>query len=477
MTISQDAYHPDYLLNQDKWQANHDSVNDRIKDKREKYLPIPGKNPHSSNQEEQAFIKYQYDTVVHPMAVFYNWCRPTLDAILGAIYRKPAKVHFNENDDESVLDYLKFNADGKGNGLEQISRQCLGSQWSFGRGGYLIVWPEGINGSPNRERYLNGDPAPRIVYYSGRNIINWDTDYVRGEEVLSYLALREVNVERINGTSQLVETIITYELDENGHVIYSIEKDLESEIIETGEVIKAGKPATRIPFHLAGADNNDWSIDYAPQTALTELNLLHYKMFSRDMHQRWAAGQAKLVIDVGSDENAASYFGASNGVIRHGSLQNIITMGGNALYISPSTDNLLSETPAQIEEKAIALAANLMSESTNETATAARIRNGGSTSRMAILACNNEEALTNAIKDLAGYLGVDAEDIKFSLHKEYDEDKLTATEMKELAGLVLQGVFPGRSLYELQKKYGYTHYETYEDWKGDVSQQDLLGGM
>lgn len=477
MTISRTT-NPQYNENYISWTRADDVYNDRIKSKGKVYLP--GSNmPQGLNDcsDLYKFLENRYNNETLPLAVFYNFTNLTLTAAIGAIMRKPPTYQFADDGGDSLLDYLTDNADGKGNGLTQVARQLLTSQFLKSRGGLLVSNPS----YTNRAELMSGKVAPRLVHYDASSINDWSVEWVNGREVLTYLQLTEKVDKRLNGnvggSYDRVDRLIEFRLID-GSVEYEITED--GDFIESDILMKNGAIADSIPFHIASSINNDWDIDPAPLRTMVDLNLQHYIMYNRDMQGRYDLAQLQLTIDVGSTPTAIADFKALNpNGIMSGSPVPILTAGGSVTFLQANESNLLSKAPERIEEMAVKAGAQLFQDTGgNETATSAEIRAGSTTASMSSVASNCGDCIYNAIIDLAGYIGADTKDFKFQLNDEFFSYNLDATQLQAYMAMVLQGVFPMRAYYDVLRKSGDIAEDvTYEDFIADLREDSPVGGM
>jgi hypothetical protein len=459
------------------WEKADDVYNERIKQKGLTYLPGSSLPSGLKGCEELiSFLAKKYTNETLPMAVFYNFTNLTLSAAIGAIMRKPPTYKFADEERESGLDYLKVNADGKGNGLDQVAKKLLTSQYMKSRGGLLVSIPE----LTNMADLQSGKVAPRLVHYDALNILDWAAEWDNGNEYLVRLLLKEVT----SGVGDKGESIQIDRLIEfkkvDGAIEYKISEDGEG--VKSGVLQKGGVNADKIPFFLASSVNNDWDIDPTPMRTLIELNLLHYIMMSRDMQGRYDLAQLQLSVDIGSDPNAIGDFSKlnPNGIIA-GSSVAVVTKGGKVDLIQSNESNLLSSAPKEIEEKAVRAGAQLLQDSGgNETATAATMRAGTSTATMSSIAKNCGDCIKNAIVELAGYIGIgDAEikDVEFSLNNEFFSSTLSAQDKQAYLQMVQQGVFPIEAYYNVLRKSGELDDSvTYQDYLEQL-RENVNGSM
>lgn len=482
MTIA--TYHPEYSEHIDFWQRSDDVVNNRVHAKKQTYLPIIGLIPNGSGDDSTSnlnvFLTEKYNKQIWPMSVFYNFVNPTVEAVVGAIMRKPPTYKFAKDNADSVLDYLTDNADGRGNGLTQLARKMCAALEQKGRCGLLVDVPQLTNAADLQ----TGKVAPRLAFYEANQIIDWEVDYRNGVEVLTFLSLCESTYKRNNGVRENSERLINYHLDEEGNVYYEIMED--DQVLDTDYQMKDGAAAKTIPFHICGSITNDWSVDPSPTRTLTDLNLLHYKMMSRDYQARFDLGQVQWHVDLGASDNPVEDMQKlnPNGFIAGSASAAVTANGGKVTILQANEANLLSKTPGEIEDKAVKVGAQLLeSGSSTETATAANIRASSSTSSMSSIASNAGDCIYNAIIDLVSYINgsvikVDADEVEFSLNMDFFAVSLTAQDKLAYMNMVMQGVLPQSAMYQILRRNGDLAEDvTFDDYLNDLLESVGVGGL
>jgi len=99
-TIAVSTKHPEYVRLAPRWQEVDHVVDSTVKEAGELYLPMPGKAPTPQGLSEKALIAWQnqYAGSIErykqylKRALFYNFTKRTLDAVLGGIYRKAPTI-------------------------------------------------------------------------------------------------------------------------------------------------------------------------------------------------------------------------------------------------------------------------------------------------------------------------------------------------------------------------------------------------
>lgn len=492
--------HVEYQLYKTQWELNKDAANDLVKQGKTKYLPMNDLPPSAlttpENVQLNEMIKHKYNTQIWPMSVFYNFTRPSLGAWVGMIMAKQPTIQFGEGDGETPLDFLLKNADGAGNGLNIVAKIGLEAAMTTGGGVFLVSAPEG---KMTVQSVRDGSVAPRIKAYDRQNILNWETGYVNGAKQLTYIKLREWEFYSNESESTRIEKHIEYFLSD-GRVSYSVTRDQSFEgypAQEDGELIESGKAATSIPAYWFGAQDNDECVDPAPITPIAALNVAHYQMYSRHLHQCWDAGQAQYHIDHGTQSNPSvtdengkivSIVEFLNpGGIKIGSNAAIHTInGGRAEILQAKTDSLLAEEPGKIEERAQKIGAQMLVESSTTTATEASITHGASTSSLVTISDNVGLALkmaiervAEAIEEVSKLVGFNGE-IQFELNKKLITSMMTAQEVQAMVQAVMQGIIPLRAgFWQLQQSGKVPSEWTYDDFIGyleeDKGMMELMG--
>jgi hypothetical protein len=481
--------HIEHQLYRQQWELNKDASRDLVKQQKTKYLPM-NNLPDSAlttpeNVQMNEFIKHKYNTQIWPMSVFYNFTRPTIGAWVGLIMAKKPTISFTDVEDgETKLDYLLKNADGGGNGIVTLAKLALEATIETGGGCFYLSPP---SGGMTEQSIRDGSSAPFIKYYDRNNILNWETKFVGGRKQLTYIKLREWEFYSKEDSSERIEKHIEFFLID-GAVTYKVTRDKGYEdagypALEEGAFVVNSKQVNSIPVFWFGANDNDESVDPAPITPIAALNVLHYVMFTRDMHQRYDAGQAQYHIDHGTqqqvqiaDENGklVSIVEFMNpGGIKIGSSAAIHTInGGKAEILQAKTDSLLATAPTEIEERAQKIGAQMLVESSITTATEANLSYGASTSNLVTIADNVGMALKAVIELVADWVGYTAKDkIQFELNKKLVTVSMSPQEIQTLWQAVLQGVHPMRAYFWQMQQAGKVPTEwTFETFMAEIEE-------
>lgn len=472
----------EYNDNIKQWDITKDCLDDSIKRKGTEYLAnnaLPERavigNP--ANAALNEYILNTYNTRVLPMAVFFNFTASTVASWVGTVMRKPATVEFAPDGQDSIIDYLRVNANGAGDGIDQQSKRALESSFAYS-GGLFLVSPPDKAMSPVSIR--EGSIAPRINVIDRRKILDWAYQYIDSEKKLSYLKVIDGKL-RVDGVDEKEETLlIEYWLDESG-VTYSITAESGDDegkvLIDKADLMKAGSKSKRIPAFPFGAQDNDLTVDSAPLTVIANKNIEHYQMSSRHQQQCYDAGQGQYHIDLGDTTSQVNQVDASGnpispleflnpGGLKLGCLVPIVTAnGGSVNLVQITTDNLLAQEPDRLERQAQKLGAIMMTEQNDATATASRIAASGMTAQLSTAADNVSRAMTSAIKECGDYASYEYDGIKYELSRDLVDVAYSPQDKAEDRNNFEAGLFPREEYYNKQVRMGEVSASlSYKDW-------------
>lgn len=481
--------HWQYKEYEKTWEQNKDVSCGLVKQKKEKYLPRKNLPKQALNSQENnqlnEFLNYKYDTQFWPMARFVDFTRTTISSWVGLIMAKRPTIQFTEGDEETLLDYLKVNADGSGNGLETVSKLAIEASIITGGGGFLVSMP---NSSMTVQSIRDGSIAPMAKMYDRQNILDWEAAFIAGRKQLTYLKLREWEYYSDSDTSERIEKHIEFFLD-NGSVRYEINRDKGYDPLypaqETGDLIENGVNAKSIPFYWFGANDNDEAIDPAPITAIADLNIEHYQLNAADVHQMWSGVTAQLHIDHGTqsqvqvtDENGklvsiVDYLNPSG--IKVGVETAIHTInGGRVELIQQNSDTPIRSKLEAIRDEARSIGAQMPGDVKNQTATAASIEFGAVTSALITISDNVSAAMNAVINHIAMAISYNKIDqIKFALNRNLITKTMDANEIREIRESVMQRVMPLELAYRRFREGGVFHGDvTFDEYKQYLEDDD-----
>lgn len=447
------TYHPDYLENAPQWLRNWDCVMDNIKRKKQTYLPNLGAIPPEAKTDPKvtalaAKIEKDWEDLTWRLANYVNIVNPTMNAITGAVMRKEPELDTMDN---PVLIGLRDNLDGKGNGIDQECKQALNVlQWGSRCGWLVRSHPE----SATMADWNKGKKLPTAAFYDALHIIDWEVEYIDGEEKLTYLSLLEDYQERDGGTYVSKQKLINHRLV-NGICEYQEVTDDEY-TDEWTPVLINDKQSDTIPFFLVSSQSNDWAIDSTPLTSLAEISLSIYVINAYSNKAMILANEAKWMVDMGDmDKTMASEMNPL-GFTLAGRMPYYVKNGDVKVIqaqFSPETENKVEK----LFEQAVKVGASLFTQQSNETATGAAIRSGASTASMATLGNNVEDTACNMMRFIMRYfegtnLYVNPDELVFKLNRDYFDVEVNPQILQVAYAAMMEGNLPQVSWFELLKR-------------------------
>lgn len=462
------TYHPDYLVNAPQWARNLDCVMDNIKRKKQTYLPNLGAIPQEARTDSKinglaAKIDKDWEDLTWRLANYVNIVNPTMSAITGSIMRKEPEFPTMDN---PALIGLANNIDGKGNGLDQECKQALNAIQYSSRCGWLVrSHPE----SATMADWNAGKKLPTAAFYDGLHIVDWQVEYIDGEEKLTFLSLLEDYQDRESGVYVSKKKLINHRLNEGACEYQELTEDEYSDVWTP--VTIGDNQLDMIPFFLASSQSNEFDIDSTPLTSLAEISLSIYVMNAYSNKAMILANEAKWHVDIGESDEDTNATLNPLGFTLAGRMP-YYTKGGKVEVVqaqfSPETENKVEK----LFEQAVKVGASLFTQQSNETATGASIRSGSATANMSTYGNNVEDTVLNMIQFMMRYfegtnLYVNPEEITFKMNRDYFDVETTPQTLQVAFTAMLEGKLPEISWYELLKKNkiisGDMDYQEYQE--------------
>lgn len=462
------------------YQLIRDCLEQQVKVKGELYLPRPNASDMSPDNRSR------YDAYLQ-RAVFYDVTSRTLNGIVGQVFTNDPEVLLPE-----LLKPLEKDANGNGVGLVQHSKEALQHVLSVGRCGLLVDYPK-TQSPTTRQQLLEGKVKPTINTYSPENIINWQTEKVGAQQILTLVVLCETYAHKID-MFQFEERTQYRVLRLDNTLVPAIyvqdiyrEEDVTADgkpVLEPSGRIKRewpdmpsetmiplasnAKPLEAIPFTFVGAVNNDPSPDPAPLYSLADLNIAHYRNSADYEESVYTVGQPTYVVSGLSQE---WYTKVMKSAILVGSRSGIpLPVGADAKILQVEPNTMAKEAMDQKESQMKAIGAKLIEDKqVAQTATEANIANGSETSVLATGAKNVSSAYKFALEQCALFVGapVSEETLRFELNTEFAVNSMTAQERQQLIAEWVAGAI---TFTEMRLKFHESGIATQED---EVAQAEL----
>lgn len=452
--MSVKTLHPDYQFYSPKWRLVRDAVEGESAIKRtpERYLP------EFTPKDPERYRKYL------DRAYFLGVTGRSRAAMTGMVFRKDPTYELPDQ-----LEEIRFNADGSGQSLEQISKQALGSLLDTGRHCFLVDYPT-IEDSIDFETEQNIGARPLILSYNAEALINWKHEIINGRRVLTLAVLVElVHDEKNEFDHNVVENYRVLRLRDGVYTQQMYDDGGQPKGPEFTPRKAGGQTFDHIPLHIVGSQNNTPDVDDPPLYDLAVVNIAHYRNTADLEEAGFICGQPTLHLDVG--ETNADEFAANNpNGVQLGSRTGIVTTGGSVQLVQPEERSLLVTLKERKEAEMVAIGARLIQRGgPGETAEAARINASAETSTLDQIVNNLSYALTSALMDAADFVGLTPpviESIRFDLNTDFWETNLDAQQMMALIQLGDVGVI-SRSIQRDSIRKGRIHIPA------DMSDEDI----
>lgn len=410
--MSVDSQHEDYTNSLARWRLVRDCVKgqDAIKSKKEIYLPKP--NPSDTTPENNARY-YQYIQ----RANFVNVTGRTCNSLKGAMFRKPASFDLPEQ-----VQYMEFDANGGGLTLQQLAKLQTQNILVTGRSGMLIDYPSSVEGA-SLEDTINVRAS--ISTYPAETILNWTTEKVNGQTILTQVVLQEsvnINIDRFNSITEKRYRVLYLERGVYYQDVYDESHNLVQSKIRPRKA--NGESWKEVPFIFVGSEENNPDVDMSPLYDLAQINIGHYRNSADYEEGIFIHGQGTLFIS--SEQSNEAFAQANpNGILVGARSGHFLGPNGSAQLVQMEANAAAREAMIDKQEQMVSIGARLItSTAPNQTAEAARIASSSETSVLSTISDNVSSAITQALKYACEFMGANPELVKYQLNKDFFDSKI-----------------------------------------------------
>jgi len=455
-----DSTHEEYQDALPQWERcrNTYSGSDAVKSKGATYLPEL--ESHSSAE----YVAYRM------RALFYNAMRATVKGLAGAVFHKPLSVEVPELIEPMLADVTQSSVP-----LEAYALKTTDEVLQVGRVGLLAEMPVATDGEAGR---------PYLCSYRAEDIVNWRTERIGGERVLTRVVLLESESAVDPKDAFAYVTAQRYRvlmLDADG--FYRVEiwrpKSKANKTWMLDEVIEPARLGARVPFipfvFIPGID-----VTPPPLLDLCDANLSHYRNSADYQNAMHYTGQPSVWISgaAANDDGDGFDLGAGTATMLppEGKMGILQADGKNAEGLR----NLLKDTEGQMAT----LGARMLEQQAphQETAHAVRMRHAGEHATLRTITVAVEVGLSMALRYLAwwaGANGADGEvlpDAALELNKDFFGMTMTAEDLKALMLLWQSGGMAWETFYHNMQKGNLTRPDVdAEEERREISVEgDLL---
>ena len=407
---------------------------------------------------------------------FFNAVARTTHGLIGAIFQKKPTVEITESFKHWLDDITLTNVS-----FDMFALDVLHDVMLIGRYGILIEMAE--EGS-----------QPYLVGYRAEDIINWRTERINGDDLLTLVVLRE-SVDKQKDDDEFVEEDIeqyrVLQLDVNGDTrIYSQQRwrkeegDADFKLFDERVIpLRRGTPLTFVPFIFAGPWHATARVEKPPLQDLADVNLAHWRN-SCDHEQGlhlvalptpWVSGMRSSSTD---DEEDVLKIGPS--VVWQ------LDQQGSAGMLEFKGTGLASIVTAMEEKKQqmATLGARVleMQPFHPETATAITIRHAGEYASLRTMAQAGEQAFTMALQTAVWWVGTEEYPnevpVYVTLNKDFVSVKATPEEVKTALLAMQSGDISFETFWHLLTEGGWTREGiTAEEERKQIELEQPEAGM
>ena len=395
---------------------------DAIKARGDNYLPRP--NPEdTSDANNERFKAYLL------RANYYNVTGHTKKNLVGDAFTEVPELIA-----PSEVERYAEDIDGSGVTLQQQAQKSFGDVLIAGRFGLLVDYPN--TEQPATKAELDaGLIRPKIIGYQAESIINWRTDNVGGNRLLSMVVLKESVPVRGAYSVKTVDQWRELTLDNGDYrvIVYRHDDDVGDYVIHEGPYYPtdaSGKRMNRIPFFFIGSENNDTTLDIPPLNDIADLNISHYRNSADYEESCFMVGQPTPVFSglterwVNEVMGGQVYLGSRAGVM--------LPEGGSSSLLQASSNQMPQAAMVEKEQRMRSLGARLVeSKQVQRTATETAIDARAEHSTLGLIAGNISSSYTKALEVFAAFIGASGE-ISYTLNTDYDLQPVTTEERQQL---------------------------------------------
>lgn len=426
MTLPDLLYkHRDYVKYQPMWTICRDAMEgeDAVKAKTTTYLPRPSGQ---TSDEYAAYIT---------RAPFFNATSRTLDAMIGLVFRKTPVLTSSE-----TVEKLAEHVTTDGMSLADFARLLMSEVVSVYRAGVLVEYPRVDTPYVTVQDIEDNGYRPYLTMYTAENIFDWRETIIKGRKVLSYLKLHEY-VDIPNGwQTEVGHQYRVFWINEMGECQYAVFQDSNGNIVDITPsdpfIYISGQRIGFIPFSFCGPLTATSSLKKPPLYDLAKVNIHHYQAGAdRANAVHWADSPTPIffgqILTSTGEEVEAIKLGSSSAIN--------MQQGGDAKYLEFQGAGITptKELMAEYKEEMALLGSKILSSDSRaaEVAATSAIHRAGENSVLAAISKAMSASITQAMKWMLRFLGMDAE-VSYRLNTDFYPTPMDSQTLIALIGAV-----------------------------------------
>lgn len=409
--MSVKTQHPEYAKHYPKWVMMQDALDDLVIQKGTAYLAkTPGMLTLELEDRESGLRVYDgYKS----RAQYPLWVVDSIRTMNGLLTRLKPEVELKHKQ----LDILKTQATADGFGLDQLFIRCCVEALGKGRYGLLVDFDD------------KGQPF--IAMYNAQSIINWKLGDVGGRRDARLVVLSEDHISKDqNKYGHNTETHYRELELVDGHYEVNL-LNASDEAVEKFEPKMGAKRLNFIPFVFGGSLDNSPEIDDIPLLTMAKCAVKYYQL-SADYYQSLYLTAHPQPYTIGATDVELKVSGPMMlWELPQGASCGFMEIQGNGI----------EKTKAEMESQknaAVEAGAKVLDAGSNESGEARKARQNDQHASLHTVVKAAAEAIEQACKYAALWLGLDDSEIRFTVPLEFSQD-IDPQVLAQLSNLMLAG--------------------------------------
>ena len=433
----------------------------RIKTRRQKYLPMPGEPSKSWGSQKDNYEAYEnaaqayrsrYQNYVG-RAVFYNVAGRTLEAFTGAVFTRDATVEL-----PGVLKFMEDDANGEGVSLDQLAQKAVSIVISKGRAGCFIDYPA-VAEATSQADLSSGKIKPSIHVFHPKQVINWKTERVNGRTAFTLVVIQDTEIDPTDADEFANKPTLFYRelrLIEGVYHYREWRKQKDGKFTHDGfrqPLNYQGKPYDELPFRFIGPRESSSRIEKPPLYDLCSLNVAHYRNSADYEESCYTTGQPTVWASGLDTRWVADVLGGVVDIGARGFLPLPVNASCGIMQTEPNSQPF--EAMEHKERQMVSLGAKVVEQKqVQRTATEASQEEAAEASVLSSTARNVSKCLLWALQWSGYFVGVDEGTIKYELNTDFDLANLDAALRQILLNEYQGGAITFTELRENLRKAG-----------------------
>jgi len=388
-------------------------------------------------------------------SIYHNYPKETAKSMLGMMWREPPVIEVPD-----ALKAYETQITPDGLNMEDLLREINKSQLKAGRIGLLI----------DTKQDAPSSVPPYVVTYAASEILNWNSEFVNGEEVLTFVVLDESGL-MINSSSEweVIERYRVLLLIDGVYVTYTAENEADVTMTPSETILttptQGGRKLDRIPFVFCNVESTQSSMEQPLLLGLCNMASALYRQEADYRQALFMQGQGTPYATGVAESEMQNVLLGSMGLL--------VSENPNAefgfLELSGAGLTELREAVSGLKRDCLQLGVAFIEQGQVESGTALETRLSTKTASIKTVALTGARALERALNIIAEWTGVSSEEISVKPNLEFSEPAATATDFVSLMSAKTLGApISMESIHAWSREHGFTDLD-YED------EQEFIG--